>query len=201
MATETKVSWLSSLDEAKKMAAGSGKPILMFFHYKYCTGCINTFNKTLTRMSVIDSINGSFVPVLFETTENEKLVKAYGVEWTPTFIIADETALELDRWEGYLPEDDFLGHIEMALARVALKKGDYKGAERVFDGILLKFPLSDLAPKAGYYRGVARYRATKDPAMLTMAYEDLKSAYPDSIWSIKASVWSKENIESLKKAA
>lgn len=201
MATETKINWLSNLDEAKKIAAKMGKPILIFFHYKHCSGCLNTFEKTLPKMSVTDAINDGFVPVLFETTENEKLVKDYGIEWTPTFITADETGLEIDRWEGYLPEDDFLGHLDMARARATLKKGDYKGAERIFDGILLKFPLSDLAPKAGYYRGVARYRATSDPVMLTAAYEDLKTAYPDSLWSIKASVWSKENIEGIKKAA
>jgi thioredoxin-related protein len=201
MTAEGKINWLDDIENAKKAAAGSGKPVLIFFHYKYCTGCINTIGKTLPKMSVTDEINGNFVPVMVETTEKPSDAELYNVEWTPTFVVTDETGLEFDRWEGYLPEDDFLGHLDMALARVALKKKNYADAERRFDGVVIKFPLSDLAPKACYYLGVAKYRATNDAAWLTRAYQNLREAYPESVWAIKASVWSKENIDAVKKAA
>ncbi len=198
---EKKINWLSDIEGAKGEAAKSGRPILMFFHYKYCTGCINTIGRTLPKMSVVDGISEGFVPVMIETSERPSDVENYDVEWTPTFIVADETGLEIDRWEGYLPEDDFLGQMGMALGRAALKKKDYKDAERRFDEVVLKFPLSDLAPKASYYLGVAKYRATDNPAWLTQAYQNLREAYPESVWTIKASVWSKEQIEAVKKAA
>ncbi|HLB25282.1 MAG TPA: thioredoxin fold domain-containing protein [Nitrospirota bacterium] len=201
MTAERSINWLDDIGEAKKAAAGSGKPVLLFFHYTHCTGCINTFQKTLTKMSVIDKISEDFVPVLIETSERPKDVELYNVLWTPTFIVADETGMETDRWEGYLPEDDYLGHLEFAHARVALKKEHYKDAERLLSGIVLKYPLSEFAPQASYYLGVARYRETKDPSQLTKAYEDLRSAYPGSVWSIKASVWSRDNIEGVRRAA
>lgn len=201
MRTGSSIPWLDEIDEAKMESAALRKPVLMFFHYKHCTGCINTFNKTLTKMSVIDEVNESFSPVLIEVTERPDEASAYNVLWTPTFIVSDKDGGEVDRWEGYLPEDDFLGHLDMALARVSLKRGDYKDAERRFDEVVIKYPLSDLAPKAMYYLGVAKYRETRDASQLTRAYEQLKDAYPESVWSEKASAWSRESIEASKKAA
>ena len=201
MASGKVINWLDSIEGAKGESARSGRPVLMFFHYKYCTGCINTIGKTLPKMSVVDAVSESYVPVMLETTENTEAVETYNVNWTPTFIVADNTGLEIYRWEGYLPEDDFLGQLNMALGRVALNKKAYKDAERRFDEVVIKYPLTALAPEACYYLGVARYRATGDVAALTRAYHDIREAYPESVWAIKASVWSEENIEAVKKAA
>ena len=203
--TESKINWLGELNEAKDASKSSGKPILMFFHSRHCAGCHNTFNKTLTKMSVQDSINEHFVPVLFEVSDREKETQLYNVDWTPTFIVADESGLEMMRWEGYLPEDDYLGYLNFAIARYALKKDDYAEAERRFDEVIMKYPLSDLAPKAHYYRGIAKYKGTKDAAWLIDAYGTLKENYPDSLWTLKASVFTRKDFdevaESLKKAA
>jgi len=201
MKTINEINWFEDIEEAKIASASSGKPLLMFFHYTHCAGCINTFSKTLTKMSVKDSIKDNFVPVLLETTERPAETGAYGVVWTPTFIAADDTGVEVYRWEGYLPEDDFLGHLDMAVARVALKKGNHRDAERHFDEVLIKYPLSDLAPMAMYYHGVARFNKTHDETQLTNTYENLRLEFPNSIWALKASVWSSENMEEIKKAA
>lgn len=201
MKTINEINWLEDIEEAKRASSASGKPILMFFHYTHCSGCINTFGKTLKKMSVKDSISEKFVPVLFETTERPHETGAYGVVWTPTFIAADDTGLEVYRWEGYLPEDDYLGQLDMAIARVALKKGNYKDAERHFDEVMIKYPLSDLAPMAMYYQGVARFNNKHDISELTRTYENLKMEFPNSIWSLKASVWSSENLQEAEKAA
>ena len=203
--TESKIKWLEGLDDAKVVSKGSGKPILMFFHSRHCAGCLNTFNKTLSKMSVQDSITEHFVPVLFEVSDMVKEAEAYNVDWTPTFIVADETGFEMMRWEGYLPEDDYLGNLNFAVARYALKKGLYAEAERRFDEVIIKYPLSDLAPKAHYYRGIAKYKGTKDSSWLIDAYGTLKEKYPDSPWTLKASIFTKKDfdevVESLRKAA
>jgi len=201
MAAEKGINWLGDIELAKAGSARSGKPILMFFHYKYCTGCLNTIGKTLPKMSVVDAVTESYVPVMLETTEKPEAVESYNVTWTPTFIVADSSGVEVSRWEGYLPEDDFLGQLNISLGRVALRKKDYKDAERRFDEVLLKFPLTPLAPEARYYLGVVKYRATGDVSWLTKAFLDLRETYPDNVWAIKASVWSKDNIDAVKKAA
>jgi thioredoxin-related protein len=200
MTDEKDIPWIEDLEEAKRTAKRSGKPILLFFHYKYCTGCINTFNRVLNRDEVAEAIKEGFVPVLLETLERPHEVEAYNVEWTPTFIVADESGLENERWEGFLPEGPFLAHLDMGRGRIALKKKDYVAAEELFDKVEKNFRNTDQAPKAAYYAGVARYRASEDPSKLTDAYERLRGIYPDSIWTTKASVWSKENIEGLRAA-
>ena len=205
MSTERTIHWYEDADEAKKVSAESGKPILMFFHSVHCAGCLNTFEKTLRRMSVVDSINDHFVPLVFEVSEMPKFAEHYNIEWTPTFIVADMGGHEHYRWEGYLPEDDYLAHVTMGLARLALKKGEYKEAERRLDEMLIKFPLSDLAAEASYYLGVAKYRGSQDSNWLLRTYEEMKTRYPDSVWTIKASVFTKEDFkrveESLRMAA
>src|SRR5512143_1839318 len=202
---ESRIKWIEELEEAKKASKGSVKPILMFFHSRHCAGCHNTFNKTLTKMSVQASINENFVPVLFEVSEREKEAQLYNIDWTPTFIVADESGLEMMRWEGYLPEDDYLGYLNFALARYSLKKGDHVLAERRFDEVIMKYPLSDLAPKAYYYRGIAKFKGSNDSSWLIDAYDNLKEKYPDSQWTLKASVFTKKDfdavLESLKRAA
>jgi len=198
MSTETTISWLEDLNEAKRVSAETGKPILMFYHYEHCAGCKNTIERTLPKMSVIDMITDSFVPVMLDVTVHTDAVKEHGVVWTPTFVITDSEGSETDRWVGYLPEDDFLGQMHMALARYSLKSGNYKEAERRFGDVMLKFPLTELAPEACYYLGVSRYRDTGDSTHLSMAYDDLRDGYPESVWTFKASAWTPE---SLKKAA
>jgi len=198
MSTRTEISWLEDVKEARRISADTGKPILMFFHYEHCAGCRNTIERTLPKMSVTDMITDSFVPVMLDVTAETALVKDYGVDWTPTFVITDSTGKEMDRWVGYLPEDDFLGQMHMALARASLKRGDYKEAERRFGDVMLRFPLTELAPEACYYLGVSRYRDTGDASNLTKAYDDLRNGYPESVWAFKASAWEPE---SLKRAA
>ena len=194
MLKEINIDWLDDIDKAKAESARTGRPILMFFHYKLCQGCINTFERTLPKMSVSNEITENFVPVLLETSERLVDVAKYRVDWTPTFIVADDTAHEIMRWEGFLPEDDFLAQLAMAEAKVAFKMQDYANAERLFDLVLLKFPLTDLAPEAVYYQGVTKYKASMNPVWLKRAYESLRGSYPGSVWTLKASVFSGEKM-------
>ncbi|MBI5189889.1 MAG: thioredoxin fold domain-containing protein [Nitrospirae bacterium] len=201
MSTDTKINWLEGLDLAYSVSSQSHKPVLAFFHYEHCTGCKKTIANTLPKMSVIDYVSDNYVPVMLETTQKADDAELYGIEWTPTFVVMDDHGKEAYRWVGYLPEDDFMGHLNMALATYALKKKDYLNAERLFDEIVLKFPLTEFAPQAAYYLGVVKYRATGDVNCLSKAYIDLKVSYPDSPWTVKASAWEKAYIDSFRKAA
>jgi thioredoxin-related protein len=192
------INWLEDVDEARRLSTGSGKPVLMFFHYEHCNGCKRTINETLPKMSVIEAVNQDFIPVMLDTEVAKDLVSSYRIDWTPTFIVTDSSGMETDRWVGYLPEDDYLSELNMALARYAFRMGSYKDAERRYDEVVIKYPFTDLAPEACYFIGVSRYRYTGEASWLTHAYNTLKDMYPDSTWTIKASAWSAEQ---LKKAA
>lgn len=199
MSSRDKIEWLTDVNDARRVSSDSGKPVLMFFHYEHCNGCKKTFDQTLPKMSVIDAITDSYVPLLIDIEVGKDVTSQYRIDWTPTFVVTGPDGGEADRWTGYLPEDDFLGMLNMAVARYSLRKGDYRNAERHFDEVAMKYALTDLAPEAHYYIGVARYRNTGDASWLTKAYTSLKDMYPDSIWTLKASAWA--SIGEARKAA
>jgi thioredoxin-related protein len=189
MSTNNKISWYDSFERAMAASAGDKKPVLIFFHYEHCDGCKKTISNTLPKMSVTDAINDGYNAVMVDVEQRKDLVKQYGVDWTPTFVVLGPTVGESYRWVGYLPEDDFLGHLNLALAKVSFREGDFKDAERHFDEVMIKFPLTELATEACYYIGVSRYRYTNDPSWLGRTYDNMKDAYPDSPWTLKASAW------------
>jgi len=190
MSTTDRISWYESFEEARAASAKNKKPVLVFFHYEHCDGCKKTIAETLPKMSVTDAINEWYNAVMVDVEQRKDLVSQHSVDWTPTFVVFGPTAGESYRWVGYLPEDDFLGQLNMALAKTAFREGDYKNAERHFDEVMIKFPLTELAPEASYYIGVCRYRYSSDPSWLGWTYNNMKDAYPDSPWTLKASAWS-----------
>jgi len=188
---EQQIKWGSDLGEAKTEAKRTGKLMLFFFHSNSCSGCKATIEKVLPDNNVMKFIADNFVPLMYEVSEpgSKDLMKRYEVQWTPTFVAADEKGDIAYRWEGYLPVDDYRAQLIMAEAKMAFKQEDFDKAGRCYGAIVEKYPTSDIAPEAIYYLGVARYKKTGDPANLKKANEDLKNKYPDSVWAKKASVW------------
>jgi len=52
-----------------------------------------------------------------------------------------------------------------------------------------QLPRTDAAPEAQYWAGVAKYKATGDPAALKETGRAFSKQYQDSTWAKKASVW------------
>jgi TolA-binding protein len=94
------------------------------------------------------------------------------------------------RIEGYLPKTEFRAQLEMGLARVAFMRKQWADAERRYAQVVERYPVQMVAPEAVYWRGVSRYKATNDHTVLGEVAEQLKERYPDSVWALKASVWS-----------
>lgn len=110
--------------------------------------------------------------------------------WTPTVLILDSNGVERSRVEGYLPKDEFRAQLEMGLARVAFMSKQWAEAERRYAEVVERYPDSKVAPEAIYWRGVCRYKLTNDHTVLGEVPERLEEKYPDSVWALKASVWS-----------
>ena len=91
--------------------------------------------------------------------------------------------------EGFLPPEDFLGQLKLGLAHAAFAREDWKEAGRWFEDILDAHPGSDAAPEALYWRGVARYKASGDPADLMETGAAFRTRYVNTPWAKKASVW------------
>jgi hypothetical protein len=130
------------------------------------------------------------VPVQANIKEHPAYFDRFDVLWTPTVLILNSQGVERNRIEGYLPNSEFRAHLELGLARVAFMHKQWAEAERRYAEVPEKYPNTSAAPEAVYWKGVSRYKATNDHTTLSKVAAELKEKYPDSVWMLKASVWS-----------
>jgi outer membrane protein assembly factor BamD (BamD/ComL family) len=121
--------------------------------------------------------------------ENPAYFRRFEVIWTPTVLILSSDGKERWRIEGYLPKEEFHPQVEMGVARVALMRKRWADARQSYDRVIERFPNSEAAPEAVYWRGVCEYSLTKDHGALKANYERLTREYPESIWAKKTDAW------------
>jgi TolA-binding protein len=66
---------------------------------------------------------------------------------------------------------------------------NWADAERRYASVLERYPDSQSAPEALYWKGVAHYKATNDHTVLGELPEQFRQRYPDSIWALKTAAW------------
>ena len=139
---------------------------------------------------VVKFITENFVPVRVDVRKDPKPMERFGALWTPTMIILDPSGTERYRFEGYLPVNDFLAHLTLGLGHLAFSMGNFAEAERRFNDVVERYPDSEQAAEALYWRGVARYKAGSATALGETA-DEFTRRYQTSSWAKKASVWRK----------
>lgn len=124
-----------------------------------------------------------------DVRENPGGMERFNVQWTPTIVLRGADGKEHHRIEGFLGVDDFLAQLTLGLGHLAFAAKEWDRAAPWYDQVLERFPSTDAAPEAQYWRGVTRYKATNDPAALAATTAAFKERYSDSTWAKKASVW------------
>lgn len=109
--------------------------------------------------------------------------------WTPTVLLMDSEGKERVRLEGYLPREDFVAALRCGLGRIAFVHKKYADAERWYSDVVTNFAKSHSAAGAMYWIAVTRYKASNDHTVLSKAAEDIRNAYPSSVWASKAIPW------------
>ena len=146
-----------------------------------------------TDSRVAEFVTNNFIPVRVhvkhDADEYKRLGAKYNVQWTPTVLIVDADGNERHRIEGFLPAEEFLPQLEIGAAHAAFARHDFADAERRFRAVVETYPESDVAAEALYWTGVARYKATNDPAALKDTAHAFGARYRNSAWAKKASVW------------
>jgi hypothetical protein len=139
-------------------------------------------------------VNEHFLAARVHPQKNPDDFKKYGerysAQWTPIVLLLDSDRVEHFRLEGFLPADDFLGHLMLGWARMAFDAGQWAEAEARYREIVARLPNTEAAAEALYWAGVAPYKATGNPASLKATGEAFKQQYRNSPWAKKASVWS-----------
>lgn len=140
-------------------------------------------------------ITEHFIPVRIhvraQADDFKRLGARFNAQWTPAILIVDPSGEERHRVEGFLPADDFLAQLTLGLAHSAFARGEFAEAERWYREVVERYPETEAAPEALYWAGVARYKATGDPAPLAETAAQFENRYRDSSWAKKASVWKK----------
>lgn len=184
------IKWSESLEAAQRTVRGTNKLIFMFFHHPDCGGCKKTMEIDFKDEQVIELIERDFVPVSFLVTEAQDVTARFKIEWTPTFVISDENLVELERWVGYLPPEDFTSQIYLSEGLAAFHRNRFKEAENDFAWIIDNRPDAETAPEARYFLGVSLYKETGDAQHLARTWESMSKRYPGNHWTKKASAWS-----------
>lgn len=104
-------------------------------------------------------------------------------------IILDPNGKERFRVEGYLPRDEFRAQLELGLARVAFMSKHWAEAKRRYVAVLERYPNTQAAPEALYWKGVSHYKGTNDHTVLGELPDQFRQNYPNSIWALKSIAW------------
>ena len=134
-------------------------------------------------------MNAHFLPVESHIKEHPAWFHRFDATWPPTILILNSKGTEQYRIEGYLPKEEFAAQLEMALGRLAFKEKGWSEAERIYGGVVEKYPKTSSAPEARYWRAVSHYKATNDHTVLGQVAEELQKNSPESIWTQKAVPW------------
>lgn len=181
--------WERDLKTAIAEAEGGTRLPMLIFTGKDCEGSQKTLSEVLTNEQVITAIERETVPVMAGVEAHKELCEKYRVEWTPAFVLCDCDGNELERWEGYLPKDDFIPQLLMSKGLAAFHLQRFDEAVREFEMLIEEHPASELIPQAEYYMGAASFKLTGETDRLSEACRDLIMTHPESPWTKRCSIW------------
>ena len=81
------VRWHNSIEAAQKIAAQSGRMVLVHFWSPSCAPCKRLEHNVYSKVGTGSAIETNFVPVKINTHEYPSIAQAYGVEFVPTDVV------------------------------------------------------------------------------------------------------------------
>jgi len=138
---------------------------------------------------VSEFITQHFVTGRIHIKEQPAMWKRFHIRWTPTVLVLADDGTEARRIEGFLPADELLGQLGLALGFAAVNRKDWATARTEFERALAEYPDTDAAPEALYWTGVAKYSASHDANELKALGRQFSERYTDSAWAKRASIW------------
>lgn len=129
---------------------------------------------------VAGAIGERFVPLKQLLGRDREASRRYRPFWTPTLYFLDPDGHDLVRWPGVISPDEMLALLDYGGAQVGMRRGRFKPALALLEGIPERWPESVLAPEALYWAGNLRYVMDGDRDALDSRREDLVRRYPES---------------------
>jgi len=112
---ENEVDWAEDYASAQKLAAESGKPMILFFTAEWCVPCRIMKREVFADEAVMRAINGHFVPVMIYADDpgGEELFKQYNIGGTPITVVTDAAGAVIDYAVGGISKSEFLELIDI----------------------------------------------------------------------------------------
>ncbi len=183
------INWKKDMKEATNAVTGGSKLALLLFHDPHEEGSQKTLEETLINDDVGKLVERECEAVRYNVNESSEMAKHYRVDWTPAFILVDETGAELERWVGYLPPEEFKAELLLSKGLGDFHLGRYGEAISLFNELIDECPASELVPEARYFLGVASFKSSGDIGKLAEAAYTLSTEHPESLWAKRCSMW------------
>ena len=133
---------------------------------------------------VRDILQKHTVAVRLDVMKERDLAKRIGAYWTPSFFYMDGDKV-CHHWLGYLPPEDFAAQILVGVGMTRFQTSRTDDALACFDEAATRFAGTTPAPEALYWRGVCRFKKSKDPKPIYEACKEIVAKYPGSTWAKK----------------
>jgi len=187
-----RIEWVTNARDGIEQARTTQKlALLSFTAGPDCAGCTKLDDDIYSEEDVVLFINECFVPIKITLREHPESFAQFNVEWTPTIIIPDQNGKERHRMVGFLPKEDFLAQLQLAIAKVAFSARKFEEARKGFAAVGRLHEGTSAAPEGIFWAGVSAYRDTGKNAPLAQTAGELTQKYPESDWAKKASVYIK----------
>ncbi|MBB3204751.1 protein disulfide-isomerase [Rhodopirellula rubra] len=104
------IAWAEDYALAKRQAAMSDKPIILYFTATWCVPCRVMKRQVWADPQVMELVNAEFVPVAIDVgdPENAEVMAAYNVQGSPVTIVCDSHGKALDWRVGGISKIQFL---------------------------------------------------------------------------------------------
>jgi len=104
------IAWAKDYTSAKRQAAISDKPIVLYFTSTWCVPCRIMKRQVWADKQVMELVNAAFVPVTIVVgdPENAEIMNAYKIEGTPVTMICDSRGSVVDWRAGGISKAEFL---------------------------------------------------------------------------------------------
>jgi thioredoxin-related protein len=106
-----KIKW-RSYDEGLALAKQEGKKVFIHFYADWCAYCKKMEKETLTNLSVIDSLNNDFIPVLVNSDKERDLARDFYIRGLPSTWFVSETGEKISSLPGFITAEMLLNALK-----------------------------------------------------------------------------------------
>jgi len=110
------IRWESNLENAKRLATQTGRPVLIYFCGSSCVYCRRMENEVLNQPAVIAEVNADYVPVNINADRFPTTARQYRIANLPTTIIVSPQGQVLDFKEGYVAVNEYAARLNQVAA-------------------------------------------------------------------------------------